>query len=84
MGREEARATPMYVDNSEAVELSKERRSCQRSRHVDRRDLKVREYMAQGDIEVRKIGTDDNVADEFTKSLSSSVHHKHVNAARWI
>eukprot|EP00965_Chrysotila_dentata_P009874 322198-Pleurochrysis_carterae.AAC.2 len=40
MAREEASATPMYVDNSGAVELSKERRSCQRSRHVDRRDLK--------------------------------------------
>eukprot|EP00965_Chrysotila_dentata_P087968 2904220-Pleurochrysis_carterae.AAC.1 len=63
MGREEAQATPMYVDTSEAVELSKERRSCQRSRHVDRRDLKVREYVAHGTIEVRKIGTDDNVAD---------------------
>eukprot|EP00965_Chrysotila_dentata_P204767 6182536-Pleurochrysis_carterae.AAC.1 len=52
MGREEARATPMYVDNSEAVELSKERRSCQRLRRVDRRDLKVREYIAYGGIEV--------------------------------
>eukprot|EP00965_Chrysotila_dentata_P105573 3486647-Pleurochrysis_carterae.AAC.1 len=83
MGREEVRATPMYVDNSGAVELSKEC-SCQRSRHVDRRDLKVREYVAHGDIEVRKIGTDDNVADVFTKSLSSSVPHKHVNAARGI
>eukprot|EP00965_Chrysotila_dentata_P183419 6057024-Pleurochrysis_carterae.AAC.1 len=40
MVREEAHATPMYVDSSGAVELSKERRSCQRSRHVDRRDLK--------------------------------------------
>eukprot|EP00965_Chrysotila_dentata_P105568 3486513-Pleurochrysis_carterae.AAC.1 len=51
MGREEAHATPMYVNNSGAVELSKERRSCQRSRHVDRRDLKVREYVAHGNIE---------------------------------
>eukprot|EP00965_Chrysotila_dentata_P089849 2965805-Pleurochrysis_carterae.AAC.1 len=41
----------MYVDNSGAVELSKERRSCQRSRHVDRRDLKVREYVAHGSID---------------------------------
>eukprot|EP00965_Chrysotila_dentata_P147566 4872226-Pleurochrysis_carterae.AAC.1 len=40
VGSEEAHATPMYVDNSGAVELSKEKRSCQRSRHVDRRDLK--------------------------------------------
>eukprot|EP00965_Chrysotila_dentata_P169690 5601133-Pleurochrysis_carterae.AAC.2 len=84
MGREEARATPMYVDNSGAVELSKERRSCQRSMHVDRRDLKVREYVAHGNIEVREIGTDDNVADVFTKSLPANVHHKHVNTARGI
>eukprot|EP00965_Chrysotila_dentata_P224599 6194274-Pleurochrysis_carterae.AAC.1 len=30
MGRGEARATQMYVDNAGAVELLKERRSCQR------------------------------------------------------
>eukprot|EP00965_Chrysotila_dentata_P182170 6015538-Pleurochrysis_carterae.AAC.1 len=33
IGRKETQATPIYVDNSGAVELSKERRSCQRSRH---------------------------------------------------
>eukprot|EP00965_Chrysotila_dentata_P068683 2269409-Pleurochrysis_carterae.AAC.1 len=73
----------MYIDKSGAVELSKERRSCQRSRHVDRRDLKVlREYVAHGSIEGRKIGTDDNVADVFKKSLPSNVHHKHEKTAR--
>eukprot|EP00965_Chrysotila_dentata_P163088 5386277-Pleurochrysis_carterae.AAC.1 len=72
MGREETQATPMYVDNLGTVELSKERRSCQRSRHVDRRDPKVREYVAHSSIEVRKIETDDNVADVFTKSLPAS------------
>eukprot|EP00965_Chrysotila_dentata_P186271 6150411-Pleurochrysis_carterae.AAC.1 len=85
MGRKEANATPRYVDNTGAVELSKERRSCQRSRHVDRRDLKVREYVAHGSIEVRKIGTEDNVvnvADVFTKSLPTNVHRKHVSTAR--
>eukprot|EP00965_Chrysotila_dentata_P254999 6212065-Pleurochrysis_carterae.AAC.6 len=41
MGREEVRATPMHVDNSGAVELSKERPSGQRSQYVDRRDLKA-------------------------------------------
>eukprot|EP00965_Chrysotila_dentata_P102825 3394995-Pleurochrysis_carterae.AAC.1 len=84
MGREEARPTPMYVDNSGAAELSKKRRSCHYSRHVDRRDLKVREYVAHGNIEVREIGTDDNVADVFTKSLRANMHHKHVKTARGI
>eukprot|EP00965_Chrysotila_dentata_P008601 280031-Pleurochrysis_carterae.AAC.1 len=51
MGHAQDGPTPLYVDNSEAVELSKERRSCQRLRHVDRRDLKVREYVAHGSIE---------------------------------
>eukprot|EP00965_Chrysotila_dentata_P058607 1944623-Pleurochrysis_carterae.AAC.1 len=60
MGHEQHQPTTMHVDNSGAVELSKERRSCQPSRHVDRRDLKVREYVAHGCIEVRKIHTDEN------------------------
>eukprot|EP00965_Chrysotila_dentata_P053205 1765529-Pleurochrysis_carterae.AAC.1 len=54
MGHEQHQPTTMHVNNSGAVELSKECRSCQRSRHVDQRDLKVREYVAHGCIEVRK------------------------------
>eukprot|EP00965_Chrysotila_dentata_P102801 3394231-Pleurochrysis_carterae.AAC.1 len=72
----------MHVDNSGAVELFKERGSCQRSRRVDRRDLKVREYVAHGLIKVRKIHTDDNVADVLTKSLPAAVHNRHVSTAR--
>eukprot|EP00965_Chrysotila_dentata_P036985 1231111-Pleurochrysis_carterae.AAC.1 len=82
MRRERLHATPMYVDNSGAVKLSKKRRSCQRSRRVDRCDLKVREYVAHGCIKVRKIHKDDNKADVFTKSLPAQVHCKHVSAAR--
>eukprot|EP00965_Chrysotila_dentata_P111313 3680542-Pleurochrysis_carterae.AAC.1 len=48
MGFEQRHATPMYVDNSGAVERSKDRRSCQRLRHDDQRDLKMREYVAPG------------------------------------
>eukprot|EP00965_Chrysotila_dentata_P056706 1880987-Pleurochrysis_carterae.AAC.1 len=84
MGHAQNDPTPLYVDNSGAVELSKERRSCQRSRHVDRRDLKVREYVAHGSIEVRKIHTDDNTADLVTTSLPAHVRRKHVSAARGV
>ena len=37
--------TELYVDNSGAVELSKDSRSCHRSRHVDRRHFYVRELL---------------------------------------
>eukprot|EP00965_Chrysotila_dentata_P236499 6201347-Pleurochrysis_carterae.AAC.1 len=39
-GHAQGSPTPLYVDNSEAVERSNERRFCQRSRQVDRRDLR--------------------------------------------
>ena len=39
----------LFVDNSGAVELSRDRKSCHRSRHVDRRYFKVRELQALGE-----------------------------------
>ena len=53
MGVELGGPTVLYVDNSGAVELSKDLKACQRSRHIERRYLKVRELVAQGEIEVR-------------------------------
>ena len=43
MGLPQIDATELLVDNSGAVELSRDRKSCHRSRHVDRRYFKVRE-----------------------------------------
>ena len=57
----------LYVDNSGAVELSKHHKSCNRSRHVQRRYFKVRELVAAGEIEVRWISTKDNLADLLSK-----------------
>eukprot|EP00965_Chrysotila_dentata_P239705 6203260-Pleurochrysis_carterae.AAC.2 len=47
-----------------------------------RPDLEVREYVAHGCIELRKVDTAENVADVFTKSLPVHVHHKYMNTAR--
>ena len=58
----------LYVDNSGAVELAKHRKSCDRSRHVQRRYFKVRELVAEGEIEVRHIDTHENVSDILTKN----------------
>eukprot|EP00965_Chrysotila_dentata_P137790 4558788-Pleurochrysis_carterae.AAC.1 len=64
MEPEETSASPIYVDNSGAVVgLSKDRRSCQRSRHLDRQDRKVREYVAHGCLEVHKIDASENVVE---------------------
>ena len=61
--------TPVYVDNSGAVELSKDLKSCNRSRHIERRYLWVRELVHQGQIVIKYCPTDENVADAMTKPL---------------
>ena len=60
---------PIDVDNSGAVKLSREQKSCHRSRHVDRRYFKVRELHFEGELDVEHIDTNDNVADLLTKPL---------------
>ena len=72
------RLTMSYVDNSGAVELSRDRKSCNRTRHIDRRYFKVRELNASGVIEVRKVPTDDNPADLLTKALPFPTFEKHT------
>ena len=73
-------ATVLYVDNQGAVELSKDAKSCQRSRHIERRYLRIRELVAQGDIAVKYVNTEDNHADLLTKPLERVVFQKHSRA----
>tara|TARA_B110000046_G_scaffold5674_1_gene6024 strand:- start:189 stop:497 length:309 start_codon:yes stop_codon:yes gene_type:complete len=68
----------LWVDNSGAVELSRDRKSCHRSRHVDRRYFKVRELASEGLLKVGKVATEDNVSDVLTKVLDFDRHWKHV------
>ena len=60
-----------------AVELSKDRKSCGKTRHIDRRYFKVRELMASGQVVVRHLPTDLNVADLLTKALPMEAFLRH-------
>lgn len=70
--------TVLDVDNTGAVELSRDRKSCHRSRHVDRRYFKVRELAALGEIVVRWIATKLNPADVLTKPLPYDDFIRHI------
>jgi hypothetical protein len=79
MGLRQTKPTVLYVDNTGAVELSRDHKSCKRSRHVERRYLKVRELVAAGEVEVRFIPTAKNPADILTKStINSDVYRNHA------
>ena len=61
--------TPVAVDNK-SVEFSVNNpETSQRTRHLDTRYFKVRDYVRDQSIRVRHIGTDVNVSDFFTKAL---------------
>ena len=79
MGGDISKPTVIYVDNSGAVQLARDRRSCQRSRHIQRRFLKLREWQAEGHIKLVYVSTDENAADVLTKPLATAAFRKHTD-----
>ena len=69
--------TPLYIDNTGAEELARELTSCSRSRHITRRNLKVREFEADGIVGVARVATDVNPADILTKPLLKPAFIRH-------
>ena len=63
----------VYCDNSGAVANSKEPRSHQRGKHIERKFVLIREIVECGDVTVCKFKSNDNLVDPFTKTLSSKV-----------
>ena len=55
-------------------------RSCRRSRHIERRYLKIRELVADGEIVVKHVESADNHADMLTKPLELEAFDYHFTA----
>jgi len=77
MGLHQDAPTVLRVDNSGAVELARDRKSCHRSRHVDRRYFKVREFEALEIIKVEHVPTALNRADMLTKAVDVDTFVRH-------
>ena len=65
------------VDSKAARDLSQDFVSNQRVRHFERRQLKVRELVERGLVQLKSVGTSDNVSDIFTKPLARPLFEKH-------
>ncbi|KAL8116714.1 hypothetical protein AgCh_023023 [Apium graveolens] len=76
----------VYCDNTGAVANSKEPRDHKAAKHIERKYHLIRGIVKRGDIVVAHISSEDNRADLFTKSLSTKVFDKHVEAigVRWM
>ena len=61
-------------------EITKRRESLSRSRHIERRYLKILEWVAEGKISVKYKNTKENRADMFTKPLENALFNEHAGA----
>ena len=80
MGYDVSEPTVLWVDNKGVVDLSKRPECTARSRHIERRYLKIREWVAGGHIVVKFVPTAENRADVFTKPLATNDFERHVAA----
>ena len=61
----------VFFDSSRVAAQSKEPRSHKSRKHIERKYHLVREIVQMGDIAFTKTASADNLADPFTKPLSS-------------
>ena len=70
----------LFCDNTGAVALAKEPRFHKNTRHIKHCLKSNRENIQDGDIDICKVHTDLNVADQLTKPLPRAKHDQHQNA----
>jgi hypothetical protein len=71
-------ATRIFCDNSGATALTKNPDQMRKTKHIDIAYHFVRECVEAGELNVTYISTDDMVADDLTKALSTDKHQKHL------
>ena len=69
----------VYVDNTGAIELARNRSTTGRTKHIDVRYHYVREYIEDGIVKIVFVRSGDNDADVFTKNTGTETHNKHID-----
>ena len=70
----------IFYDNTGAIALAKESRFHKRTKHIKRCFNSIRDQVKEGDIEISKIHTDQNVAAPLTRPLSRAKHDQHQDS----
>ena len=61
--------TPIYCDNTSAINLSKNPVHHSRTKHIEVRHHFLRDHVAKNDVKLEFLLTNDRLADIFTKPL---------------
>ena len=60
---------PLLCDNESAIKMTNNPVQHSRTKHIDIRHHFIRDHQQKGDISIESVGTDDQLADIFTKPL---------------
>jgi hypothetical protein len=63
---------PLSCDNDSAVKIVTNPIQHKRTKHIDIRHQFLRDHVSKGDIVMEGVGTDDQLADIFTKPLDET------------
>jgi hypothetical protein len=70
IGQAQSEPTKIFEDNAACIHSSKDTKQFRpRSKHIDVRVFKLREFVADGILTLEKVWTSANVADCLTKAL---------------
>ncbi|KAI2514205.1 retrotransposon [Fragilaria crotonensis] len=78
LGYPQLEPTTLFEDNAAAILMVNASRPTPRARHIDIQHFALQEWKANGDIVLSHIPGVVNSADSLTKSLGSTLHHRHV------
>ena len=70
----------VYTDSSSAKSITARRGVTRKTKHIELRQLFVQELVANGKLQVTKVGTLSNPADIFTKCVSSETIQRQLHA----
>ena len=68
----------IFVDNNGAIELAKNQRQNDRSKHIDIKHHFIREAVESKLVELKRVDSKENTADILTKALSAELHQRHM------
>ncbi|GJY87457.1 hypothetical protein Tco_0502085 [Tanacetum coccineum] len=74
------RPMEMLCDNEPAIAIANDPGILKGARHFQRKYHNIREVIQEHEIVLKKVHTDDNVADPFTKPMSYDKHYEHAMA----
>jgi hypothetical protein len=70
---------PLFCDNESAIKMTQNPVQHSRTKHIDIRHHFIRGHQQKGDISIESIGTEDQLADIFTKPLNEKRFYKLKN-----